>query len=97
MDTHMSQVFYASHEFRPHSDRHRHWAGRIWNSFRGAVRAWRRRKALRRAAFELNQLDDRTLRDIGIDRTQIAHAVRRGHFASRPRLSADMERGGGWR
>ena len=39
---------------------------------------WHRLERRRTAARRLGQLDDRLLRDIGIDRTDIAGVVRRG-------------------
>jgi uncharacterized protein YjiS (DUF1127 family) len=40
---------------------------------------WRcvaRQRDIRRAVAELEALDERTLRDIGLDRAQVLHAVR---------------------
>lgn len=39
-------------------------------------RAWRRRRALRRAGAHLGRLDDNLLRDIGLHRGDIDDAVR---------------------
>jgi uncharacterized protein YjiS (DUF1127 family) len=47
------------------------------------VRRWQAERAARLAAEQLESFDDRTLRDIGISRDQIWHAVRHGRDASR--------------
>ena len=77
MDTHFPHTFYpakdklGSHDGRP-------WADRSWGSFCRLVSAWRQRRQLRRATLELFDLDDRMLRDLGIDRFQIGYIVRHG-------------------
>jgi uncharacterized protein YjiS (DUF1127 family) len=45
------------------------------------VQHWQAERAARRAMLELASLDDRTLKDIGIPRDQIWHAVRHGRDA----------------
>jgi uncharacterized protein YjiS (DUF1127 family) len=47
-------------------------------------------RAYRLAEYELHQLDDRTLKDIGLDRSQISYVVRhgRGRYAD---LGADHD------
>jgi uncharacterized protein YjiS (DUF1127 family) len=53
------------------------WKGLLTSAgeWRSALAAWRRK---RRAEHELAQLDDRMLRDIGIDRSEIRRVVRFG-------------------
>ena len=89
MNMQISQIFYATHGFRPHADRPRAVAGRVWDALRRALRAWRKREMLRRAVLELNQLDDRMLRDIGIERSCIGYAVRHGRCEREHRLGLD--------
>ena len=46
--------------------------GTRWGAMVGSLRAWRRRSVARR---ELAQLDERILRDIGIDRSTVNHEM----------------------
>ena len=80
MSTHTSQVFDVARDFPVHGGRRPHWADRIWNFLRGASHALCERAAHRRAVSELSQLDDRILRDLGIERSQIASVVRHGRW-----------------
>lgn len=48
---------------------------RIRSAFRGAWRAYWRHRAERATLFMLQSLDDRTLKDIGIDRSEIGSVV----------------------
>jgi uncharacterized protein YjiS (DUF1127 family) len=59
---------------------------RVWRDFQlpalqHVVRAFLDRRAIRRAERELFMLDDRTLKDIGLTRWEIHHAVRRRRSA----------------
>ena len=81
MSMHTSQVFDVARDFPVRGGRRRrHLAERIWNFLRRAANAWRKRAAHRRAVSELSQLDDRMLRDMGIERSQIASVVRHGRW-----------------
>ena len=57
-------------------------AGTILNSWLVAAARWRR---VRRAIQEVARLDDRMLKDIGIHRSEIERAVRRGRAPLRTR------------
>ena len=59
-----------------------HASGRLLGKAMALARRFRAEGAARRAMRELESLDDRTLRDIGISRDQIWHAVRHGRGAS---------------
>ena len=61
--------------------------GRVWQRLRKEI-------AARRAMQSLASLDDRMLRDIGIERSQICHASRHGRetLARAPDLRADYTR-----
>lgn len=48
---------------------------RIRSAFRGAWRAYWRHRAERATLFMLQSLDERTLKDIGIDRSEIVSVV----------------------
>ena len=57
-------------------------AGTLLGKAMAAARRFRTEHAARRAMHELESLDDRTLRDIGVSRDQIWHAVRYGRGAT---------------
>ena len=64
---------------------------RAWRDFhlpalRQAVRAFRKWRAVRRAERELHALDDRTLKDMGIARSEIPSAVRERQSSPLPLL-----------
>ena len=62
--------------------RQRRKAGTILSSWLVAAARWRR---VRRAIQEVARLDDRMLKDIGIHRSEIERAVRRGRAPLRTR------------
>jgi uncharacterized protein YjiS (DUF1127 family) len=54
-------------------------ARRFWNLIAGVRAHWRREREIKKAVYALAELDDRTLRDMGIrDRCQIERTVRQG-------------------
>jgi uncharacterized protein YjiS (DUF1127 family) len=55
----------------------RNWLARSWSAIVNRWEHWRREREIKKAVAPLLELDDRTLRDIGIpDRSQIEHAAR---------------------
>ena len=58
-----------------------HASGTLLGKAMALARRFRAERAARRAMHELASLDDRTLRDIGISRDEIWHAVRYGRGA----------------
>jgi uncharacterized protein YjiS (DUF1127 family) len=60
----------------------------LWSGFRGLAAgvwsAYLARRRMRIAAAELNSLDDRTLRDLGISRSEIGAIVRNGAWRHEP-------------
>ena len=50
----------------------------LTSSIRSLLAGFREQRRLRRAERDLETFDDRMLRDIGIGRSEIRHAVRRG-------------------
>jgi uncharacterized protein YjiS (DUF1127 family) len=85
MEMHSPQSLYAVHgiSIRTRTRSRSHWMRhlfalllRLTTSFKAELRA-------RRAAVELAGKDDRMLRDIGIERSEIESAVRRSTTASR--------------
>ena len=57
-------------------------SGTLLGKAMAMARRFRADHAARRAMHELESLDDRTLRDIGVSRDQIWHAVRHGRGAT---------------
>jgi uncharacterized protein YjiS (DUF1127 family) len=58
---------------------HRHWLTRPWSSVASKWRRWRHEREIAAFVADLAELDDRTLRDIGIPhRSEIEQAVRYG-------------------
>jgi uncharacterized protein YjiS (DUF1127 family) len=51
---------------------------KCWQDVRRVWAYLRRERRIRKAAFQLAQLDDRSLRDMGIDQCRIERAVRYG-------------------
>jgi uncharacterized protein YjiS (DUF1127 family) len=56
---------------------------------RGIVSMLAKEWSARRAAHALARLDDRMLRDIGLERSQIGFVVRRGRLAAMPQEVRD--------
>jgi uncharacterized protein YjiS (DUF1127 family) len=53
------------------------WLTMAWNAIANRLRNWHREREIRKAAATLAELDDRTLRDIGIPhRSEIEQVVR---------------------
>ena len=53
------------------------WLTMAWNAIANRLRNWHREREIRKAAATLAELDDRTLRDIGIPhRSEIEEVVR---------------------
>jgi uncharacterized protein YjiS (DUF1127 family) len=57
--------------------------GTLRGKFAGLIQRLWSEHAARQAVYELEALDDRTLKDIGITRSEIWHAVRYGREAAR--------------
>jgi uncharacterized protein YjiS (DUF1127 family) len=57
-------------------------SGGMLGKLAAAARRFRSERAVRLAMAELESLDDRTLKDIGISRDEIWHAVRYGRGAA---------------
>ncbi|HVM82393.1 MAG TPA: DUF1127 domain-containing protein [Candidatus Binatia bacterium] len=66
------------HVAPPKGPRRRSWIAVAWSWFVACRDYLRRQREIARSQAILSQLDDRALRDIGIDRGQIPHAVRYG-------------------
>src|SRR5262245_3471743 len=71
----------AMHEFTG-------WLGALARGCSRLAHTWVAERQLRRAAREMQRLDDRTLKDIGVCRSEIDFVVRFGrpHFAQQPPL-----------
>ena len=66
------------HAAPPEEPRRRGWIAAAWSWCVACRDYLRRQREIARSQAILSQLDDRALRDIGIDRGQIPHAVRYG-------------------
>ena len=77
---HHVEYLYALHGItaRARASSRRRWIGR---AFAGVARSLRGRLQMRRALAELASHDDRMLRDIGINRSEIPYVVRYGRSA----------------
>ena len=69
----------SSRSFDGDRSSHLHWLTRPWNGMASRWRRWRQEREIAALVVDLAELDDRTLRDIGIPhRSQIEQAVRYG-------------------
>jgi uncharacterized protein YjiS (DUF1127 family) len=74
---------YRSHSFDADRSNYRNRPTKYWSAVAGRWWHWRREREVKKAVATLVELDDRTLRDIGIPhRSQIEHAVRYGRNGS---------------
>ena len=70
---------YRSRSFEADRSSHRHWPTMPWSGVASKWRRWRHEREIAALVADLAELDDRTLRDIGIPhRSQIEQAVRCG-------------------
>jgi len=70
---------YRSRSFETDRSGHRHWPTIPWSRVAGKWRRWRHQREIAALVADLVELDDRTLRDIGIPhRAQIEQVVRYG-------------------
>jgi uncharacterized protein YjiS (DUF1127 family) len=70
---------YGSPSFNADRANHRSWLTGFWTVIASRWRHWHRERKIKQAVARLAELDDRTLRDMGVPhRSQIEHAVRCG-------------------
>jgi len=71
--------FYGASSFKGERSNDRNWPTKPWSAVAGRWRHWHHEREIKQAVATLVELDDRTLRDIGIShRSQIERAARYG-------------------